>query len=78
MDREARAGRYHGRSVVELYNTVRPHASLGYKPPAPEVFVPAVKFKVAGNLAGCILCKRFNKRAWRAQQRSTPWRRDRR
>src|SRR4051794_25718908 len=22
-------------------NTVRPHASLGYKPPAPEVFVPA-------------------------------------
>jgi len=23
------------------YNTVRPHASLRYKPPAPEVFVPA-------------------------------------
>src|SRR3712207_3828638 len=23
------------------YNTVRPHASLGYKPPAPEVFVSA-------------------------------------
>jgi transposase InsO family protein len=23
------------------YNAVRPHASLGYKPPAPEVFVPA-------------------------------------
>ena len=23
------------------YNTVRPHGSLGYKPPAPEVFVPA-------------------------------------
>jgi transposase InsO family protein len=22
------------------YNTVRPHASIGYKPPAPEVFVP--------------------------------------
>ena len=22
-------------------NTVRPHESLGYKPPAPEVFVPA-------------------------------------
>ena len=22
------------------YNTVRPHASLGYKPPAPEVFMP--------------------------------------
>ncbi len=23
------------------YNTVRPHASLGYLPPAPEVFIPA-------------------------------------
>src|SRR5262249_43588849 len=23
------------------YNTIRPHASLGYKPPAPKVFVPA-------------------------------------
>src|SRR6266568_69973 len=23
------------------YNTIRPHVSLGYKPPAPEVFVPA-------------------------------------
>ena len=23
------------------YNAVRPHASLNYKPPAPEVFVPA-------------------------------------
>ena len=23
-------------------NTVRPHGSLGYKPPAPEVFVPAM------------------------------------
>ena len=27
--------------VVALYNTIRPHASLGFKPPAPEVFVPA-------------------------------------
>jgi transposase InsO family protein len=24
------------------YNTVRPHASLGYRPPAPEVFVPTL------------------------------------
>src|SRR6202040_1204258 len=24
------------------YNTVRPHASLGYRPPAPEVFLPAL------------------------------------
>jgi hypothetical protein len=23
------------------YNTIGPHASLGYKPPAPEVFLPA-------------------------------------
>src|SRR3954470_1084184 len=23
------------------FNTIRPHASLGHKPPAPEVFVPA-------------------------------------
>ena len=22
------------------YNAIRPHTSLGYKPPAPEVFVP--------------------------------------
>ena len=22
------------------YNTIRPHTSIGYKPPAPEVFVP--------------------------------------
>jgi transposase InsO family protein len=22
------------------YNTVRPHGSLGYRPPAPEVFIP--------------------------------------
>src|SRR5689334_22107474 len=24
------------------YNMVRPHASIGYRPPAPEVFVPAL------------------------------------
>jgi hypothetical protein len=24
------------------FNTERPHESLGYKPPAPEVFVPAM------------------------------------
>jgi Integrase core domain len=29
------------------YNAVRPHASLGYRPPAPEVFVPAFR-RVAG------------------------------
>ena len=30
------------------YNTVRPHASIGYRAPAPEVFVPAI---AAGRLA---------------------------
>jgi hypothetical protein len=35
MDREARAGhRSCGRSVVELYNEVRPHSSLGSLTPA--------------------------------------------
>ncbi len=29
------------------YNTVRPHGSLGYKPPAPEVFVPATSVRAA-------------------------------
>ena len=29
------------------YNTVRPHESLGYKPPAPEVFVPAMAARAA-------------------------------
>ena len=29
------------------YNTVRPHGSLGYKPPAPEVFVPAMDARAA-------------------------------
>ncbi len=29
------------------YNTVRPHGSLRYKPPAPEVFVPAMAAQAA-------------------------------
>jgi putative transposase len=29
------------------YNTLRPHGSLGYKPPAPEVFVPAMSMRAA-------------------------------
>jgi putative transposase len=29
------------------YNTVRPHGSLGYKPPAPEVFIPANSARTA-------------------------------
>ena len=29
------------------YNTLRPHGSLGYKPPAPEVFVPATAARSA-------------------------------
>ena len=29
------------------YNTVRPHESLGYKPPAPEAFLPAIAARAA-------------------------------
>jgi transposase InsO family protein len=29
------------------YNAVRPHGSLGYRPPAPEVFVPAMSMQAA-------------------------------
>jgi transposase InsO family protein len=29
------------------YNTLRPHGSLGYRPPAPEVFVPAMSAQAA-------------------------------
>jgi transposase InsO family protein len=29
------------------YNTVRAHRSLGYKPPAPEVFIPAIAARAA-------------------------------
>jgi transposase InsO family protein len=31
------------------YNGVRPHASLGFKPPAPEVFVPAFAGRPSGS-----------------------------
>jgi hypothetical protein len=44
-DREPRAlppCRYCGRYRAALYNTIRPHASIGYRAPAPEVFVPAL------------------------------------
>jgi hypothetical protein len=40
MNTAAPGNRYHGRSQALLYNTERPPASLGYKPPAPEVFIP--------------------------------------
>jgi putative transposase len=29
------------------YNTIRPHASLGYKPPAPQVFIPFAAWPAA-------------------------------
>jgi putative transposase len=29
------------------YNAKRPHASLGYKPPTPEVFLPAFAARAA-------------------------------
>jgi len=25
------------------YNTIRPHSSLGYRPPAPETFIPVAQ-----------------------------------
>ena len=28
---------------IAFYNAERPHASLGYKPPAPEVFMPGFR-----------------------------------
>ena len=30
------------------YNTVRPHSSLGYKPPAPETVMPSSRYVVEG------------------------------
>lgn len=39
-DREAHEHRSRGRCVVALYNTIRPHSSLGYRPPAPETASP--------------------------------------
>jgi hypothetical protein len=43
---------YRGRSQALLYNTIRPHASLGYKPPAPEVFVSCCSVCLAGGSDG--------------------------
>ena len=54
-----------GRSVAALYNAVRPHAALGYKAPAPEVFVPA--------LAACAAARRScGSRAATLSRRSFP------
>lgn len=33
-------GQDHRGKLASAYNTVRPHESLGYKPPALEVFIP--------------------------------------
>ena len=35
------------------YNRVRPHASLGYRAPSPEVVVPALAARPARQPAGC-------------------------
>ncbi|PRD41736.1 hypothetical protein C5748_19945 [Phyllobacterium phragmitis] len=35
-----RALRARGCSVAKLYNTIGPHSSLGYKPPAPQAILP--------------------------------------
>jgi hypothetical protein len=39
------------------YNAVRPHASLGYKPPAPEVFVPVLSAWPAARGTGKRRCQ---------------------
>jgi putative transposase len=44
------------------YNTIRPHASIGYKPPAPEVLVPAFAAWPA------VLPNRFRRPRWRNGQ----------
>jgi Integrase core domain/HTH-like domain len=48
---DKRVERVEARIVIESwrrhYNTVRPHGSLGYKPPAPEVFIPAIGARAA-------------------------------
>jgi len=41
-DTKAPEARSRGRPQTKLYNAARPHAPLGYKPPAPEFFVPAL------------------------------------
>src|SRR5271166_2745428 len=52
------------------YNTIRPHESLGYKPPAPEVFVPAFAAWPAAPRQPASpatlehLTKRSNRRLW--------------
>src|SRR5260370_40099669 len=35
--------RFYGCLVPHLYNTVRPHSSLGYRPPAPEAWQTEIK-----------------------------------
>jgi len=44
LDREIFTTLLEARVLIEnwkrTYNTVRPHSSLGYKPPAPEAFMP--------------------------------------
>jgi hypothetical protein len=37
-DTALRAAHSYGCSVPQLYNTVRPHSSLGYRPPAPAAW----------------------------------------
>jgi len=41
LRREGREAQIVIESWRRHYNTIRPHASIGYQPPAPEVFVPA-------------------------------------
>jgi hypothetical protein len=46
------------------YNTIRPHASLGYKPPAPDVFMPAFARPPLGSqtMSGAERARRYRQR----------------
>ena len=50
LDREIFMTLFEAKVLIEErrreYNQVRPHSSLGYRPPAPEVIVPVVKPQV--------------------------------
>jgi len=49
-DKQARAPRSRGRSVVVLYNTIRPHSAIGNQPPAVYARLSAPEMQRAGTL----------------------------
>jgi transposase InsO family protein len=53
------------------YNTERPHGSLGYKPPAPEVFIPAFAAR-AGSATPTSAAARASREAMTCNPKSGP------